>query len=152
MSVPCTRAWGPRTPRSWLVLPLAVLVGCASPPSASPPIASPGETGPVAISCQPLGYTPAPIAISFEPGPVTAAEAEETAVALFRACQLPTIIDVRARNEAAAGVRTGPNDGQPVWLVEVEATVPTPPTGSYQSHFLIEVNQATGVPTLIAYG
>jgi hypothetical protein len=39
-----------------------------------------------------------------------------------------------------------------VWIVKVQATVPTPPEGSYESHFWIEVNQAPGVPTLIAYG
>jgi hypothetical protein len=126
----------------WLALPIAALLGCASPAS------------PRAISCQPYGYTPAPIAFSFQSGPVTASVAEATAVAFFRACHdtSPTITDVRWTSEAATGSRGGPNNGQAVWIVKVQATVPTPPEGSYESHSWIEVNQATGVPTLIAYG
>jgi hypothetical protein len=132
-----------------LVVSLALLVGCASP---SP---SPARPASDVISCQPFGYTPAPIAFSFPPGPVAASEAELTAVALFRACQLPTVRDVTFSSRAATGTRAGPNDGQGVWLVEVSATVPVPSAeggGSYQSHVLIEVNQATGIPTVIAYG
>jgi hypothetical protein len=106
------------------------------------------------ISCQPVGYTPAPVAFSFEAGPVTAATAEETAVALFRACQpaTATIRDLTSSSAAGTGAPNGPNAGQAVWAVQVDATVTqVPPGGTHQSHFLIEVNQASGVPAVIAY-
>jgi len=132
--------------RFWLLLPLAVLLSCANPPSPKPM-----ESGPVAISCQPYGYNPAPIAFSFRAGPVTGAEAEETAVALFRACELPTITNLTSSSRAGTG-RGSPNDGQAVWWVEVGATIAVPSSEGYQAHWLVEVNQATGFPTLIAYG
>jgi hypothetical protein len=130
--------------RLWVLLPIALLLGCTSTPTASP----------AAISCQPYGYTPAPIAFSFPVGPVTAAVAEETAVALFRSCQGPSSITaLTSSSKASAGMKVGPNAGQAVWLVQLDATITEPsPGSSYQSHFLIEVNQATGVPTVIGYG
>ena len=108
---------------------------------------------PTAISCQPYGYTPAPVDLSIARGPVTAAQAEETALALFRACSDPQSaierVDVAA--EPGTGVRVGPNAGQAVWLVRVDATVAAGGS-SYGSHVLIEVNQATGVPTVVGQG
>jgi hypothetical protein len=124
---------------------MAFLLGCTSTPRPT--------SG--AISCQPFGYTPAPIAFSFASGPVTSSAAEQTAVALFRACVLPTstITELMSSSVAATGTPTGPNAGQPVWRVQVDATVNEPsPGGVYQSHFWIEVSQATGVPTVVAYG
>jgi hypothetical protein len=126
------------------MLPMALLLGCTSGPSGSP----------VAISCQPYGYTPAPISLSFPPGPVTASAAEQTAVALFRSCQGPSSVTaLTSSSKASTGLKTGPNAGQAVWLVQVDATITeASPGASYGSHFLIEVNQTTGVPTVIAYG
>lgn len=130
--------------RLWVLLPIAVLLACTNAPNGSP----------VAISCQPYGYTPAPIAFSFPPGPVTSSAAEETAVALFRSCQGPSSVTaLTSSSKATTGIKTGPNTGQAVWLVQVDSTITEPsPGASYQSHFLIEVNQATGVPTVIGYG
>ena len=87
--------------RSYLLLPLALVAGCASPMRSASPI----DSAPPQVSCQRYGYSPAPITFAYPTGPRTAASAEQTAVAMMRACA---------------------------------ATV--------------EVNQATGVPTLIAYG
>ena len=131
--------------RLLLLLPLVFLLGCTTTPSATP----------IAISCQPYGYTPAPIAFSFAPGPVTSSAAEQTAVALFRSCELPgtTFTDLTSSSKATTGMRGGPNDGQAVWLVEVDATVTEPmPNATYYSHFLFEVNQATGIPTVVGNG
>lgn len=132
-----------------LLLSVAVLLGCANTPS-PPPSPPPGV-----ISCQPFGYTPAPIPFSFAPGRVTASAAEQTAVALFRACLLPTatISDLTSSSVAATGSPHGPNAGQAVWRVQVDATITDASTGEgHQSHFVIEVNEATGVPTVVAYG
>lgn len=129
---------------SLILLPVALLTGCAGPASPAPGV----------VSCQPYGYSPAPIAFTFAPGPVTSSSAEQTAVALFRSCgasaPASTISDLRSSVSSATG-GPGPNAGQPVWLVQIDATS-TDPGASYGSHYLVEVNQATGVPTLIAYG
>ena len=137
--------------RLWLAMALVSLAACVSPVIPMSPV----TPSPIAISCQPFGYTPAPIAFSFAPGPVTAQVAEETSVALFRACELPgaAITGLTSSSTASTGVRGGPNEGQPVWLVRVDATVAEPSSGaSYESHFLIEVNQATGAPTIQGQG
>ena len=128
---------------SWLLLVPALFAGCASPM-------------PTDISCQPYGYSPAPITFSFAPGPVTASVAEQTAVALFESCSASdaatTITDLTSTVGAAAGA-PGPNAGQDVWLVKVDATVADSFSGAtYPSHFLIEVNQGTGIPTIVGYG
>jgi hypothetical protein len=130
--------------RLWVLLPIALLLGCTSAPNGSA----------VAISCQPYGYTSAPIAFSFPPGPVASSVAEQTAVALFRSCHEPSSITaLTSSNKASTGIKVGPNAEQAVWLVQVDATITEPsPGSSYQSHFLIEVNQTTGVPTVVAYG
>jgi hypothetical protein len=44
-------------------------------------------------------------------------------------------------------VKLGPNAGQAVWLIQVDATVTA--AVSIRVAYLIEVNQATGVPTFI---
>ena len=130
--------------RIWVLLSLALAIGCTTTPN---PFSG-------AISCQPYGYTPAPVAFSFPPGPVTSAAAEQTAVALIRTCQDDgaTILDLTSSPESATGQPSGPNGGQPVWRVRVDATIRDPSGAGYQSHWWIEVNQATGIPTLVAYG
>jgi hypothetical protein len=134
-----------------LVGVLLLVFGCAS---CAAPAATPTRSSPAAgvISCQPYGYTPAPIAFSFPPGPVTASAAEETAVALFHACEASPITGLTSSSSATTGIKVGPNHGQAVWLVRVDATITESSGTSYQSHFLIEVNQATGLPTVTAYG
>jgi len=110
---------------------------------------------PAPISCQPYDDTPTLIAFSFPAGPVTSSSAEQTAVALFRACaQFPghEISNLTSTSKAATGAPNGPNDGQSVWLVFIGAKITESTGTSYGSHFQIEVNQATGVPTVIAYG
>ena len=122
------------------------LAGCAG-ANASPT--------PPTLSCQPYGATPEPVAIPYAPGPVTQAVAEQSATTLFRACvsRGGTLTGVMAGSVTSTGMRQGPNQVQPVWLVQVDATVNEPPPGaSYQAHFLIEVNQATGVPTIVGQG
>jgi hypothetical protein len=114
--------------------------------------AGPGPTG--TVSCQPFGSTPAPIPFSFPAGPVNEPSAGATAVALFRSCALPNAIidDLTSRVAPVSGVRGGPNEGQSVWQVQVDATITEPGGTRYLSHFLIEVNQVTGVPTIIGMG
>lgn len=106
------------------------------------------------ISCQPSGATPAPVPFTFTVGPVGESAAAATAVGLFRACALPTatINDLSARTAPVSGVRGGPNEGQSVWSVQVDATITEPGGTRYLSHFLIEVNQVTGVPTVMGMG
>lgn len=156
-------SYGMRAPLGALVAAAVVIAVLAllprlaeTPGSSSGPTASARSTTPSGqISCQPLGYTPAPIAFSFAPGRLDGAAAEETAVALFRACQRPTatISELTSSSVAATGTPSGPNAGQAVWRVQVDATVSeASPGGIYQSHFLIEVNEATGIPTVVGYG
>jgi hypothetical protein len=113
------------------------------------------QLAPGTASCQPFGYPPAQVPFPVEPGPVTSEAAEERAVALFRACAQPgsVIAELTSGSEAASGITAGPNDGQSVWRVQVDAMVTEPSHGAtYRSHFIIEVNQATGIPTVVAYG
>jgi len=132
-----------------LLLPVTLLAGCANTTSA----------GPAQISCQPYGYSPVPIALTFAPGPATAASAEQTAVALIRSCAATpdsswitiTITDLASNVKGGTGERSGPNAGQPVWLVQIDTTEAVK-GGTYPAHYWVEVNQATGVPTLVAYG
>ena len=132
-----------------LLLPLALLAGCAT--TTSP--------GPAQVSCQPYGYSPVPIALPVVPGPMTAASAEQTAVTLIRSCAATpesssitiTITDLTSTVNDGTGEPTGPNAGQAVWQVQIDATEAVK-SGTYKAHYLVEVNQATGVPTLVAYG
>jgi hypothetical protein len=136
--------------RLHLLLPLALVAGCASTVN---PV-------PSHVSCQPWGYSPAPPTMfSFAPGHATAEAAERTAVALIRSCAATpdassvtiTITDLTSNVTAGTGGPMGPNAGQAVWLVQVDTTEAVK-GGAYQAHYWVEVNQATGVPTLVAYG
>ncbi len=132
-----------------LLVPLTLLAGCASP----------STPGPAQVSCQPYGDSPVPITFDFAHGAATAASAEETAVALIRSCAATpdassltiTITDLTSSVTGSTGEPTGPNAGQAVWLVQIDTTE-TVAGGTYQAHYLVEVNQGTGVPTLVAYG
>ena len=132
-----------------LLLQLTLVAGCAN--TTSP--------GPAQVSCQPYGYSPVPIALSFAPGPATAASAEQTAVALIRSCAATpdsssitiTIADLTSNVKGGTGEPSGPNAGKAVWLVQIDTTEAVK-GGTYPAHYLVEVNQATGVPTLVAYG
>jgi hypothetical protein len=128
-----------------ILVAVACVIGCTSTPSPHFDL----------ISCQPYGYTPAPVTFSFPPGPLTSAAAEQTAVAFFRACGDPasTITEVTSTSDQAAGQLGGPNAGEAVWRVKVDATISAPAPGAvYISHWIIEVNQTTGKPTVVAYG
>jgi hypothetical protein len=130
--------------RIGVLVPLILLVACTSTPS-----------GPSAatISCQPYGYTPQPIPFSFAPGPVTSAVAEQTALAFVRSCMQPYTISANVTTKSATGQQSGPNAGQPVWLVQIDGPVTNAsPALPYELHYWIEINQATGFPTLVAYG
>jgi hypothetical protein len=128
----------------WLLILLAVSAGCMSPVQTM-------------ISCQPYGYAPVPVSFSFTLGPVSSMAAEQTALALFRACSAPAasgeptaaITDIRASSQAAVGEPSGPNAGQRVWLVQIDVTLRDNPA---QVHSWTEVNQASGVPTIVALG
>jgi hypothetical protein len=124
-------------------LSLVLLLGCSNSPTPRP----------AGISCQPFGSTPAPISFSFAPGPVTSSAAEHTAVSLFDACQRESTGELTSSSVAGTGMRRGPNADEPVWLVTVDATVTEGSPGMNEpSHVLIEVNQATGVPTIVGSG
>ena len=127
------------------VVLLAVLAGCTS-----------GANGPAAgISCQPSAFSPAPVAFSFAPGPVTSSVAEQTAVALLDTCEASggkAISDVKKSSAEATGRPTGPNDGQSVWLVHIDATVNETAVRFYHIYWLVEVNKASGIPTVVDNG
>jgi hypothetical protein len=129
-----------------LLLPLSLLAGCAS--TTSP--------GPAQVSCLPDGYSPAPITFSFAPGPATAASAEQTAIALIRSCHATldssSITNLTSNVEEGTGRRKGPNSGQAVWLVEIDMTRTLNGGATGHQYYWVEVNQSTGVPTLVAYG
>lgn len=135
--------------RDYLLLPLALVAGCASPLGPAP----------AQVSCQPYGYSPAPITLAYPNGPTTAASAEQTAVAMMRACSATpdeasvtvTITDLASNVKGGTGEPSGPNAGQAVWLVQIDTTEAVK-GGAYPAHYWVEVNQATGVPTLVAYG
>ena len=131
--------------RLMLLVSAVVLMGCSLLGGAVPGI-PPGT-----VSCQPWGYTPAPVPLSYPTGPVTAATAEQTSAAMIRRCMVDagTITDLAIASEPKTGVPSGPNAGQAVWWVQVDVTVAGV---GYQSHFVIEVNRATGVPVMIGYG
>jgi hypothetical protein len=109
------------------------------------------------ISCQPFGYPPAPVSLSFTPGPVTSADAEQVALALFSACAADThngaptapMTSIDTDVHSGTGGPTGPNAGQPVWTVQIDVTFKDNPA---PIHSWTEVNQATGVPTIIGLG
>jgi hypothetical protein len=137
-------------------------MGCTSipEPSASLPVPSlpvvPTQTV-AQISCQPFGYPPAPVDFPVTPGPITAAAAEQTALALFHACAAggldgaPTaeITSIDTDVQSGTGGPNGPNAGQPVWTVQIDVTLRDNPA---QHHSWTEVNQATGVPTIVGLG
>jgi hypothetical protein len=137
-----------------LLLPLVLLAGCQV------------MTGLPAgqVSCLPVGMSPpdgtspAPIAFSFPPGPATADSAQATAVAVVRGCVAalpqsgPGAMDpatITSTVETATGERPGPNNGREVWLVRVDAKANN---RIDESHYLVEVNKDTGVPTIIGIG
>ncbi len=132
-----------------LLVPLTLLGGCAS--TSTP--------GPAHVSCQPYGDSPVPITFDFPRGATTAASAEQTAISLIRSCAATpdassltiTITDLTSNATSSTGDPNRPNAGQTVWLVQIDTTE-TVAGGTYQAHYLVDVNQGTGVPTLIAYG
>jgi hypothetical protein len=106
------------------------------------------------VSCQPVGYSPAPIPLSFAAGPVSSSAAEATATYYVQQCAAPMVIaKVTATSKAAVGLPSGPNAGQTVWLVQVDGMEGDGSSGgTYAVHFLIEVNESSGAPTLIGLG
>jgi hypothetical protein len=108
----------------------------------------------IVISCQPYGYSPAPASLSVYPGPKTQTEAVSIATDFYTACEDPSkkIDNLSTSATWETGSPTGPNAGQRVWDVKVDAEITEPSGASYGSHFWIEVNASTGIPTLIAYG
>ena len=113
------------------------------------------ELSAIEVSCQPYGYPPDNITFSYVPRPTTSAGAEATALALSHACDRSsgTTSNVRPTTTNATGVPGGPNAGQAVWHVDVVFYfVPPSASTGLDEHIVVEVNQATGVPTVIAYG
>lgn len=81
------------------------------------------------------------------------ATAEQIAVDLFRSCeQGATITELIASETQGPG--HGPNAGRRVWYVRVSARIapPTNPGQVYDAHFVIEVDPATGIPTVTGQG
>jgi hypothetical protein len=62
-----------------------------------------------------------------------------------------TITDLTSSVKEDTGGPMSPNAGQDVWRVQID-TMQDAGGAPYPAHYLVEVNQATGVPTLIAYG
>jgi len=114
---------------------------------------------PAQISCQPYGYSPVLITFAYTAGPATATAAEQTAVDMLRSCAATpdengmtiTITDLTSSVKAATGGPMSPSAGEPVWEVQIDTTEAAKGE-PYPAHYWVEVNQATGVPTLIAYG
>ena len=147
----------------WLLLLLvAVLAGCAGRQNATPTTSSdPGAPAvPAKVSCQPFGYEPVLITFAFPTGPATAVGAEQTAVVMLRACAATpdesgvsvTITALTSTVNGGMGGPKSPNAGQAVWEVKIDTMESVKGGDAYPAHYWIEVNQATGIPTLIAYG
>lgn len=148
--------------RHLVLLPLVLLAGCASTPGDAPtaspvPVSSPT---PAQVSCQPFGYAPVLVPFAYVIGPTTSAAAEQTAVAMLRACAgtpdesgvTVTIEQLTSGVQGGTGGPKSPNASQAVWTVEIDTMESTKGGEPWPAHYWIEVNQATGVPTLIAYG
>ncbi len=148
--------------RPLVLLLLVLLAGCASPSGSAPALSSvpKSSSAPAQVSCQPYGYAPVLITFGYAAGPTTSAAAEQTAVAMLRACAATpdessvtvTITDLTSSVKAGSGGPMSPNAGQPVWAVQIDTTESVKGGAAYSAHYWIEVNQSTGVPTLIAYG
>jgi len=136
--------------------PAKIVTQSPSPPSSTlfPSGSEAPSPASIVISCQPYGYSPAPASLSLFPGPKSQTEAELIATDFYRTCQDPekTIDALSTSATWEIGSPTGPNAGKRVWDVKVDAQISEPSGASYGSHFWIEVNAATGIPTLIAYG
>ena len=102
---------------------------------------------------QPIGYTPAPVDFSIFPGSKAQSEAESIARDFLLACGRPisSSEQVTTSSRSENGDPNGPNAGQKVWLVRVDVEIADPSSAQITVHDLIEINAATGVPTLIAY-
>lgn len=148
--------------RSLVLLLVAVLAGCAGPQDATPTTSSdPGAPAPPAkVSCQPFGYEPVLITFAYPTGLTTAPGAEQTAVGMLRACASTpdesgvsvTITDLTSSVKAGMGGPNSPNAGQSVWEVQIDTMESVNGGAAYAAHYWIEVNQASGIPTLVAYG
>ena len=148
--------------RPLVLLLVMTLAGCASPQSATP-TTGPGSGAPAVsgrVSCQPFGYEPVLITFAYPAGPATAEVGGQTAVGMLRACASTpdesgvsaTITKLTSSVSAGTGGPQSPNAGQSVWVVEIDTLESIRGGDAYPAHYWIEVNQATGVPTLIAYG
>jgi len=147
----------------WLLLLLvAVLAGCAGRQNATPTTSSdPGAPAvPAKVSCQPFGYEPVLVTFAYPTGPATAEVGGQTAVGMLRACASTpdasgvsvTITHLTSSVNAGTGGPKSPNAGQSVWEVKIDTMESVRGGDPYPAHYWIEVNQATGIPTLIAYG
>lgn len=137
-----------------LALVAGVLAACSTAPTMIIPASS------VTVSCQPFGYAPAPVTLQLPGGVLDAKVAEAIAVSMVRTCAATpdengttTRIDTLGHSVGdGTGNPTGPNAGQPVWTVKIDTTESVGGGEGWNAHYWIEVNKATGVPTLIAYG
>jgi hypothetical protein len=149
-----------------LALALALVGACGSNPTPTTGTPQPSETIvnvsagiPIEaeISCQPLGYPEALVHFSFISGPIDQAGAEARARALSDACAAPQesggptahVATTTVTSKADTGGLGGPNRGQAVWAVQIDLEIADSPAHSYMR---IEVNQRTGVPTVMALG
>lgn len=148
--------------RSLVLLVVLVLAGCAGPQIAAP-ATSPNSGAPATpanVSCQPFGYEPVLVTFAYPTGPTTSEVGEQTAVGMLRACASTpdasgvsvTITSLTSSVSGGTGGPKSPNAGEPVWEVKIDTMESVKGGDPYPAHYWIEVNQATGVPTLIAYG
>ena len=62
------------------------------------------------------------------------------------------ISNLTTKASLTAGTQPGPNAGHTVWLVQVDGDISQPPGATYTSHFLIEVDPASGAATVVGQG
>jgi hypothetical protein len=89
------------------------------------------------------------------PSPSIGAEqARSIAVGVFeqRHAVGEVISDVTSSVALTPGVETGPNAGRQVWTVKVDGRITDANEQSYISHFWIEVDTQSGVPSVIGTG
>jgi hypothetical protein len=63
-----------------------------------------------------------------------------------------TISNLTAKASLEPGAANGANAGRTVWVVQVDGDISQPPGATYTSHFLIEVDPATGAATVVGQG
>ena len=142
-----------------VILVAGLVVACGGPAVSENPTTAVDPRVSAVVSCQPFGSPDVPITVTFASGPVTAEVAQATAIAMLRSCAATpdengvtvTIAELSSSVKAGVGGRMSPNAGQPVWVVDLDTTEGVK-ADQWHAYYSIEVNMATGLPTLMAIG